>query len=101
LAPEAVELVGRLPPLATVVSPSHISPSSAGWGPVPLRPAAAEVERILHVPLREPADPAVFRDEWGARRSWRIDLLFELEDETIGGDAHILVDLLGHPGAVE
>jgi 8-oxo-dGTP pyrophosphatase MutT (NUDIX family) len=97
LAPEAVELVGRLPPLATVVSLSHIVPVVGRLRARPvLRPAAAEVERILHVPLRELADPAVFREEWwGEEEMARSIYFFELEDETIwGATAHILVDLL-------
>ena len=97
LAPEAVGLVGRLPPLATVVSLSHIVPVVGRLRARPaLRPAAAEVERILHVPLRELADPAVFREEWwGEAEMARTIHFFELEDETIwGATAHILVDLL-------
>jgi 8-oxo-dGTP pyrophosphatase MutT (NUDIX family) len=97
LAPEAVELVGRLPPLATVVSLSHIVPVVGRLRARPaLRPAAAEVERILHVPLRELADPAGFREEWwGEREMARSIYFFELEDETIwGATARILVDLL-------
>jgi 8-oxo-dGTP pyrophosphatase MutT (NUDIX family) len=97
LAPGAVELVGRLPPLATVVSLSHIVPVVGRLRARPsLRPAAAEVERILHVPLRELADPAVFREEWwGEREMARSIYFFELEDETIwGATARILVDLL-------
>jgi peroxisomal coenzyme A diphosphatase NUDT7 len=97
LSPEAVELVGRLPPLATVVSLSHIVPVVGRLRARPaLRPAAAEVERILHVPLRDLADPAFFREEWwGEREMARSIYFFELEDETIwGATAHILVDLL-------
>lgn len=97
LAPEAVELVGRLPPLATVVSLSHIVPVVGRLRARPaLRPAAAEVERILHVPLRELADPAIFREEWwGEHEMARSIYFFELEDETIwGATARILVDLL-------
>ena len=97
LAPEAVELVGQLPPLATVVSLSHIVPVVGRLRARPaVRPAAAEVERILHVPLRELANPAVFREEWwGEEEMARSIYFFELEDETIwGATAHILVDLL-------
>ena len=61
-----------------------------------LRPAASEVERILHVPLRELADPDGFREEWwGERELERAIYFFELEDETIwGATARMLVDLL-------
>jgi 8-oxo-dGTP pyrophosphatase MutT (NUDIX family) len=97
LAPEAVELVGRLPPLATVVSLSHIVPVVGRLRARPaLRPAAAEVERILHVPLRDLAEPAFFREEWwGEAELARSIFFFDLEDETIwGATARILVDLL-------
>ena len=48
------------------------------------------------MPLRELADPAVFREEWwGEEEMARTIYFFELEDETIwGATAHILVDLL-------
>jgi peroxisomal coenzyme A diphosphatase NUDT7 len=104
LAPDTVELVGRLPPLATVVSLSHIVPVVGRLRARPaLRPAAAEVERILHVPLRELADPAVFREEWwGEHELARSIYFFELEDETIwGATARILVDLLSVALGVE
>jgi 8-oxo-dGTP pyrophosphatase MutT (NUDIX family) len=97
LAPAAVELVGRLTTLATVVSRSHIVPVVGRLRARPtLRPAVAEVERILHVPLRDLADPAAFREErWGERELERSIFFFELEDETIwGATARILVDLL-------
>ena len=97
LAPAAVEVVGRLTTLATVVSLSHIVPVVGRLRARPtLRPAIAEVERILHVPLRELAEPDVFREEWWEDREVeRAIYFFELEDETIwGATARILVDLL-------
>jgi peroxisomal coenzyme A diphosphatase NUDT7 len=104
LAPQAVELVGRLPPLATIVSLSHIVPVVGRLRARPaLRPAASEVERILHVPLRELADPDGFREEWwGERELERAIYFFELEDETIwGATARMLVDLLSIALGVE
>jgi len=97
LGPELVEVVGRLPTLATVVSLSHIVPVVARLqGRPALTPAASEVERILHVPLVDLAQPGVFHEEqWGSPPLDRAIFFFELEDETIwGATARILVDLL-------
>ncbi len=97
LDPELVELIGRLPSLSTVVSRSHIVPVVGRLEARPrLEPAADEVERILHVPLAELAQPGVFREErWGTAPLERAVYFFELEDETIwGATARILVDLL-------
>jgi mutator protein MutT len=97
LDPATVELVGRLSTLATVVSLSHIVPVVGRLqGRPELRPAAAEVERILHVPLAELAEPEIFREErWGDGPLERPIYFFELVDETIwGATARILVELL-------
>jgi mutator protein MutT len=97
LEPDAVELIGRLSTLATVVSLSHIVPVVGRLqGRPELRPAAAEVERILHVPLAELVEPDVFREErWGDGPLERSIYFFELDDETIwGATARILVELL-------
>jgi 8-oxo-dGTP pyrophosphatase MutT (NUDIX family) len=97
LDPAAVELIGRLSVLATVVSLSHIVPVVGRLqGRPELRPAAAEVERILHVPLAELVEPGVFREErWGDGPLERPIYFFELIDETIwGATARILVELL-------
>jgi 8-oxo-dGTP pyrophosphatase MutT (NUDIX family) len=97
LDPAAVELVGRLSPLATVVSLSHIVPVVGRLqGRPELRPAATEVERILHVPLAELIEPDVFSEErWGDGALERSIYFFELDDETIwGATARILVELL-------
>ena len=97
LDPASVELVGRLSTLATVVSLSHIVPVVGRLqGRPELRPAAAEVERILHVPLVELTEPGVFREEhWGEGALERSIYFFELVDETIwGATARILAELL-------
>jgi 8-oxo-dGTP pyrophosphatase MutT (NUDIX family) len=97
LEPSTVELIGRLPTLATVVSMSHIVPVVGRLIARPqLQPATAEVDRILHVPLAELAQPDVFREErWGRPPLDRPIYFFELEDETIwGATARIIVDLL-------
>ena len=101
LDPEAVELVGRLSTLATVVSLSHIVPVVGRLqGRPELRPAAAEVERILHVPLADLTEPDVFREEhWGEGALERSIYFFELVDETIwGATARILVELVAALG---
>ena len=97
LAPEAVELVGRLPPLATVVSLSHIVPVVGRLRAVPCcdrrppRSSASSTCRCGSCPTRH-----VFREErWGEAAMARSIYFFELEDETIwGATARILVDLL-------
>jgi 8-oxo-dGTP pyrophosphatase MutT (NUDIX family) len=97
LDPAAVELIGRLSTLATVVSLSHIVPVVGRLqGRPDLHPAAAEVERIIHVPLVELIEPDVFREErWGEGPLERSIYFFELVDETIwGATARILVELL-------
>jgi len=96
LDPSLVELVGRLPALSTVASRSHIVPVVGRLAGRPrLEPAAAEVERILHVPLIELAEGEVFREErWGTAPLERSVFFFELDDETIwGATARIIVDL--------
>ena len=64
--------------------------------PTELRPADAEVERILYVPLSELLEDGVFREEiWnlgGAPARW----FFELEGDTVwGATAARLRQLLG------
>jgi 8-oxo-dGTP pyrophosphatase MutT (NUDIX family) len=97
LDPASVELIGRLPTLARLVTLSHIVPVVGRLAARPrLQPATAEVSRILHVPLAELARPGVFREErWGRPPLERPIYFFELEDETIwGATARIIVDLL-------
>ncbi|HET9601599.1 MAG TPA: CoA pyrophosphatase [Acidimicrobiales bacterium] len=97
LDPRVVELVGRLSTLSTVSSLSHIVPVVGRLPGRPrLRPAQAEVERILHLPLVELTRDGVFREErWGEAAGERAIYFFELADETIwGATARILVELL-------
>ena len=72
-SPRPSSCVGRLPPLATMVSRSYIVPVVGRLRGRPvLRPAAAEVERILWVPLRRAGRPdTVPRGAVGRRRRWR------------------------------
>ena len=97
LNPTAVELHGRLEPISTMASRSFIVPvvGTVESHPV-LQPSAAEVDRILWVPLAELTRTDTFREElWdfdGARRPM---FFFELDDETIwGATARILHQLL-------
>jgi 8-oxo-dGTP pyrophosphatase MutT (NUDIX family) len=97
LHPSAVTLVGRLDPLSTMVSRSYIVPviGTVGAHP-PLRPAAAEVERIMWVPLAELTRNDTFREEiWQVDGELRPVYFFELDDETIwGATARMLRQLL-------
>lgn len=98
LAPDAVEVVGELNHLATVVSRSYIVPIVARLhDQLELRPTSMEVERILWVPLRDLVRPDTWHAErWGAPPSSRLLYFFELDDETVwGATAAMLTDLLG------
>jgi 8-oxo-dGTP pyrophosphatase MutT (NUDIX family) len=101
LDPATVEIVGELEHLNTVVSRSYIIPKVAvltGSRPE-LRPSAAEVERIMWVPLAELLAPGTYHGEvWGTPPTDRLLHFFELSDETVwGATAHMLVDLLTRP----
>lgn len=99
LDPSSVEIVGELDHLGTVTSASFIVPLV---GILPGRPVTApnpaEVDAVLHVPLAELLDPAIFREEqWtfpgGADR--RI-FFFELASDTLwGATAAMLRQMLG------
>jgi 8-oxo-dGTP pyrophosphatase MutT (NUDIX family) len=99
LDPASVEVIGELDHLSTVSSASFIVPFV---GVVPgrpdLRPNPDEVDAVLHVPLAELADPAIFREEiWtfpnGQDRSI---FFFELVGDTVWGmTAALLRQLLG------
>lgn len=99
LDPESVQVVGELDHLATITSGSFIVPLV---GMVEGRPATtpnpAEVDAILHVPLAELLDPAIYREE-----VWRFPdggdrhiYFFELVGDTLwGATAAMLRQLLG------
>jgi len=99
LDPSAIEVIGELDHLATVASGSFIVPLV---GALPGRPHTtpnpAEVDLVLHVPLAELLDPAIYREEiWtfpdGVDR--RI-FFFELVGDTLwGATAAMLRQLLG------
>ena len=97
LAPVAVEVIGELEHLNTVVSRSYIVPLVARLSsPLVLEAASPEVERVLWLPLAELVRPDTYRSErWGRAPTDRVLHFFELDDETIwGATAHMLVDLL-------
>lgn len=99
LDPASVRVVGELDHLATITSGSFIVPLV---GVIEGRPATtrnpAEVDAILHVPLAELLDPAIFREE-----VWRFPdgsdrhiYFFELVGDTLwGATAAMLRQLLG------
>lgn len=92
-----VELVGRLDPIATVVSRSWIVPV-VGLAAERHRPVvqAAEVDRAFWHPLHDLTRPGTFREElWRLERGeWPV-YFFELDDETVwGATARILHQVL-------
>ena len=99
LDPSSVELIGELDHLNTLTSNSYIVPYV---GALPGRPALApnpgEVAAVLHVPLAELADPAIFREEiWPFPNGFERSLyFFELVGDTVWGmTAALLRQLLG------
>jgi 8-oxo-dGTP pyrophosphatase MutT (NUDIX family) len=99
LDPATVEIVGELDRLATVTSGSFIVPYV---GVLPSRPDTVpsphEVEAVLHVPLAELLDPAIFREErWTFPNGHvRPITFFELVGDTVwGATAALLRQLLG------
>ena len=97
LHPDSVDLVGRLDPLATVVSKSYIVPVVGRLHEPPeLLPCSPEVDRVLWVPLAELTRHDTYREErWGTAPLDRSIYFFELDDETVwGATAHILRQLL-------
>jgi 8-oxo-dGTP pyrophosphatase MutT (NUDIX family) len=99
LDPEAVEVIGELDHLTTAISSVAIAPFVGALAGVPLalRPADAEVERILHVPMSELLKDGVFHEEiWTLGERTRPMWFFELEGDTVwGATAALLRQLLG------
>lgn len=87
LDPASVEIIGELDHLETVTSRSFITPYVGVLpGRPQLEPNPAEVERILHVSLRDLLDPRVFREErWGLPPLDRPIYFFEVVGDTIWG----------------
>lgn len=98
LDPQAVRLAGHLRPISTVVSLSHIVPVVGVLQTRPvLHPSAAEVDRVLWVPLSDLLRDGTYREEWwGTAPTERPIHFFELDDETVwGATARLLHQLLG------
>lgn len=97
LDPSHVEIVGELDHISTVVSKSFIVPIVARLDRRPdVSPMTGEVQRVLHVPLRELYRADTYRQEiwWRPPVEWPIHF-FELDDETIwGATGRMLVQLL-------
>jgi 8-oxo-dGTP pyrophosphatase MutT (NUDIX family) len=94
LDPSAVEVIGELDHLYTIVSRSYIVPvvGLLTSPPVDLQPSAAEVERIFTVSFEELLADGVFREErWGPAPVDRPVWFFELEGETLWGATAAMV----------
>jgi 8-oxo-dGTP pyrophosphatase MutT (NUDIX family) len=97
LDPALVTVIGELDHISTMVSRNVIVPVVGTLTARPdMHPAAAEVDRILTVPLVELLGPDVYREErWGAVPFDRPIHFFELDDETVwGATGRILLQLL-------
>jgi 8-oxo-dGTP pyrophosphatase MutT (NUDIX family) len=99
LDPASIEIIGELDHLSTVSSDSFIVPYV---GVLPSRPATTpnpdEVEAVLHVPLAELLDPAIYRGEmWTFPDGYDHPVtFFELVGDTVwGATAAMLRQLLG------
>ena len=99
LDPATIEHIGELDHLATITSHSFIVPYV---GALPGRPRTTanphEVSAVLHVPVAELLDPAIFREEtWTF--PWAEDrpiFFFELVGDTVwGATGAMLRQLLG------
>ncbi len=97
LDPAAVEIIGELDHVATVVSRSHVVPIVGRVATqLALAPASMELVRAFWVPLADLLRTDTYRVErWHFPPSERLLYFFELDDETVWGlTAFILTDLL-------
>lgn len=88
LDPRSVEVLGELDHLTTVTSDRVIVPfvGLLDRAPSGLVASAAEVERIVEVPVSALLDPAAYREErWGPPEIDHPVVFFEIEGETIWG----------------
>jgi 8-oxo-dGTP pyrophosphatase MutT (NUDIX family) len=99
LDPTSVEIVGELDHLATITSRSFIVPYIGALpGQPEVVPNPAEVDAVLHVPVAELLDPAIFREErWTfPDGNDRAIFFFELVGDTVwGATGAMLRQLLG------
>ncbi len=97
IPPQAVQLLGRLDDVQTRVSRYLVTPF-VGTIPatVPLRINPDEIAQVLHVPLRDLLDPAIYHLEWWEYEGERIPMHFyDWHGHTIWGlTAAILTDFL-------
>ena len=101
LDPAAVRVAGNLSPLYITVSNFAIHPvAGVADAPAPLRPSAAEVARLLPVPLDALADPANLRRGTRWRGALHCDVpYFEVRNERVwGATAMVLAELLAMLG---
>jgi 8-oxo-dGTP pyrophosphatase MutT (NUDIX family) len=105
LDPASVTMIGELDHLSTITSNSFIVPFVGVLPGRPhLTPSPAEVDAVLHVPLAELLDPAIFREErWDVFGTMRPIWFFDLVGDTVwGATAAMLRQLLGFAtGTVE
>lgn len=97
LLPELVEPLGELDHLTTVTRQNYIVPVLGLLAQRPQqRVNPAEVEEVLHVPLRELMAQGVYREErWGVSEHSRPVFFFELYGDTVwGATAAVLRQLL-------
>lgn len=82
-----VQLHGRLRPMATLISRSWIVPVLGSIpAPVELVGHAAEVDRVLWVPLNDLTAPGTYREEhWSTDFGDHPLYFFDLDDETVWG----------------
>jgi 8-oxo-dGTP pyrophosphatase MutT (NUDIX family) len=99
LAPERVEVLGRLTPVVTVVSNFTILPfvGFLPGGPGTLSPNPQEVADIIEAPLAALADPAIFyQEEWIRMGQPHPVYFYDYGPNRIwGATARMLFDLLG------
>ena len=98
LEPDAVEVIGELDHLRTIVSNSFIVPVVGVLsGRQPLTPNPAEVDRIFDVSMSELLSDGVYREErWGIPNIDRAVSFFEVEGETVwGATGTMLKNFLG------
>lgn len=83
----SVQIVGELPRLTTVSSPSLIVPYVGFLDERPvLVPSPDEVDAILDVPLADLLDPSIYREEIWSRDGVEMEItFFELEGDTLWG----------------
>ena len=98
LDPASIEVIGELGHLTTATSGSFIVPYVGLLPGLPsLVASPAEVDAVLHVPLAELLDPAIYREErWFLFGADRSIFFFELEEDIVwGATAAMLRQLLG------